>query len=131
MLSERGIILGLVEVEGSWLGQLGGTLVALKCGGKLFVYTLEVWDRLWRWWPETEGLGESALAKCLLFGNLLFVGLHSWGKLGKAQADLGVFPDSLVPLIFLLVDHALVEWDQNSPWDLTCSERSSGVKLRR
>ena len=118
-----------MEVERSWLGQLCGTLVALKCGGKLFVYTLEIWYRLWSWWPETEGLGESSLAKRLLFGNFLFVSLHSWGKLRKCQADLGVFPDSLIPLIFLLVDHALVEWDQNSPWDLTCSEWSGSVKL--
>ena len=118
-----------MEVERSWLGQLCGTLVALKCGGKLFVYTLEIWYRLWSWWPETEGLGESSLAKRFLFGNFLFVSLHSWGKLRKCQADLGVFPDSLIPLIFLLVDHALVEWDQNSPWDLTCSEWSGSVKL--
>lgn len=125
MLSQFGLVLWLMEVEGSWNREFGGALVPLKTMVELFVNPFEIWNCSWHWWFEWEtSCILSLFLESFLFLSLLFSLFHSRWELGKLETQLSVSFDALVSFVFVGVDHGFVKWYQYPPWNLASSERS-------
>jgi hypothetical protein len=127
VLAKTWVVFGLVEVKWLWSRKLRLRLVAFKLLREFSVESLEVRDLLRDWWLETEGLSLLLFHLLLsLLCSLLLVQLHTWWQLGKRKGNLSSLLDTFFPLLLSILNHRIVKWDQNSPWNFTSSE---GLKL--
>mmetsp|Transcript_9389 Transcript_9389/g.14316 ORF Transcript_9389/g.14316 Transcript_9389/m.14316 type:complete len:303 (-) Transcript_9389:2370-3278(-) len=133
VLPQGGIVLGLMEVEGTRHRQLRGRLVSLELVGEFLVELLEV--RNFPGGGRLE-LKESRILSLVILARLLLslaslVVFHARRQLRQAKAELGILLHSSLSLGLGIVDHPLIELDADLPGYFPSSEGNELFHARR
>ena len=122
MLLKVSLILWLMKIEWCRHSQLWCALVSLELICKLLMKSLEIWNWFRCWRLEIKEVLLCGSLVLFLFFFLFLVSFHSWWEFCMFKTNDSVCFYSFVSFHFILVNHLLVEWHQDSPRNLSSSK---------